>query len=259
MNEAKPEDAAPDPKQLEIDRVTAALLAPFASAEVKWKPKSVSGNRALAMPFVDARVVLDRLDDVLGVLNWQDSYEVLPDGAVVCRLKIRINGEWITKEDVGGESEQPDGGDRRKASFSDALKRAAVKFGVGRFLYRQKAQWVDYDPQKRQFVRQPTLLPAAPAEESPRQKAQATVEAARQGQPAAPWHVLLRESDGKLAGKGLCKSGDLVRAVAAMGKARGYPADFSAWDEAQIKAASELANAFRDARVAAAAPAKQTA
>jgi hypothetical protein len=50
------------------------------------------------------------------------------------------------KEDVGGQSEQPDEGDRRKAAFSDALKRAAVKFGIGRYLYRQKPQWVDWDP-----------------------------------------------------------------------------------------------------------------
>ena len=44
-----------------------------------------------------------------------------------------------------------------KAAFSDALKRAAVKFGVGRYLYRLPAQWLDYDSQKRQFARPPTL------------------------------------------------------------------------------------------------------
>jgi hypothetical protein len=135
----------------------AALAAPFDAGEVKFKPQTVSGNRALAIAFVDARVIQDRLDDVLGVMGWQDSYECLPDGSVVCRLSIRIGGEWITKTDVGSQSEQPDEGDRRKAAFSDALKRASVKFGVGRYLYRMKPQWVDYDPQKRQFVRTPAL------------------------------------------------------------------------------------------------------
>src|SRR5262249_6742335 len=129
-----------------------------------FKPQTVSGNRALAVPFVDARVIQDRLDDVLGVMGWQDSYECLPDGAVVCRLRIRLGSEWITKEDVGGQSEQPDEGDRRQAAVSDALKRASVKFGIGRYLYRLKPQWVDYDPQKRQFVRTPVLpLPAQEA------------------------------------------------------------------------------------------------
>jgi hypothetical protein len=73
---------------------------------------------------------------VLGVENWQDEYEILADGSVMCRLKLKLGGEWITKTDVGSPSEQPDGGDRLKAAFSDALKRAAVKFGIGRYLYR---------------------------------------------------------------------------------------------------------------------------
>src|SRR5262245_5175550 len=154
------------PDAADVNAITQALAAPFELTEVKFKPQTVSGNRALAVPFVDARVIQDRLDDVLGTRNWQDSYECLPDGAVVCRLRIRMGEEWITKEDVGGQSEQPDEGDRRKAAFSDALKRAAVKYGIGRYLYRLKPQWVDYDPQKRQFTRQPSLpasaLPAQP-------------------------------------------------------------------------------------------------
>jgi hypothetical protein len=109
------------------------------------------------MCFVDARVVQDRLDDVLGPVGWQDDYEILPDGNVLCRLKIKLGDEWIIKVDVGGPSEQSDGGDRMKAAFSDALKRAAVKFGIGRLLYRMPTQWCDYDPQKRQFVKPPVL------------------------------------------------------------------------------------------------------
>lgn len=160
--------------QKSTEEIAQALSAPFESSEVKFKPQSISGNRALAVPFVDARVVMDRLDDVLGVFNWKDSYTVLPDGAVICRLEIRIDGEWIGKEDVGGESEQPDEGDRRKAAFSDSLKRAAVKVGVARYLYRQKPQWVDYDPQRKQFTRQPTLPQSArpaPAEKKPLNRA----------------------------------------------------------------------------------------
>ena len=114
-----------------------------------------------------SRVIQDRLDDVLGVMGWQDSYECLPDGSVVCRLRIRLGTEWITKEDVGGQSEQPDEGDRRKAAFSDALKRAAVKFGIGRYLYRLKPQWVDYDPQKRQLIGTPRLPVVIVAATSP--------------------------------------------------------------------------------------------
>ena len=175
-----------------IDQIADALAAPFERSEVKFKPQSVSGNRAMAVAFVDARVVQDRLDDVLGVMGWQDSYECLPDGSVVCRLRIRLGDEWITKEDVGGQSEQPDEGDRRKAAFSDALKRAAVKFGVGRYLYRHKPQWCDYDPQKRRFVKDPVLpseTQSAKQPQQPPQKPQSQAQPNRQPatqKPAQP-------------------------------------------------------------------------
>src|SRR5580700_8777615 len=145
----------------DVDGLMRALASPFDPREVKFKPAVVSGHRAMAMAYIDARVIQDRLDDVLGVMGWQDSYECLPDGSVVCRLKVRLGDEWITKMDVGGQSEQPDEGDRRKAAFSDALKRAAVKFGIGRYLYRLPACWCDFDPQKKQFTRTPVLPPTA--------------------------------------------------------------------------------------------------
>jgi hypothetical protein len=156
--------AAPDVKS-----ITAALAEPFDPAEVKWKPAMVKGGRAMALAYVDARVVQDRLDEVLGCENWQDDYQVLTDGSVSCKLRLHLGGEWVTKMDVGSPSEQPDGGDRLKAAFSDALKRTAVKFGVARYIYRLPSQWVDYDPVKKLFVRAPTLpdwarpTPASPA------------------------------------------------------------------------------------------------
>jgi hypothetical protein len=119
----------------EAAEVLKALAAPFDAGEVKFKPAVVSGNRALALPYIDARAVQDRLDEVLGVAGWQDAYKVL-HGSVMCRLRLLLGGRWVAKSDVGGQSEQPDGGDRTKAAFSDALKRAAVKFGIGRYLYR---------------------------------------------------------------------------------------------------------------------------
>jgi hypothetical protein len=147
-----------DPRlRLVDDTVARVLSAPFDPSEVKFKPAAVSGDRALALAYVDARVIQDRLDEVCGVAGWQDSYRVLPEGAVVCRLRLKIGDQWITKVDVGSPSGQPDNGDRTKAAFSDALKRAAVKFGIGRYLYRLPRVWCDYDPTRREFVRVPAL------------------------------------------------------------------------------------------------------
>jgi hypothetical protein len=146
----------------EAARVLKEFLRPFADAEVKLKPGKVSGNRCLALHYIDSRLVMDRLDETVGVDGWQDAYTVLPTGEVECRLSVRIAGAWVTKADVGGQSEQPDEGDRLKAAYSDALKRAAVKFGIGRFLYRMPNTWMDYDPVKKQVIR-PEAGAAAPA------------------------------------------------------------------------------------------------
>jgi hypothetical protein len=141
----------------DAEAIATALRASFAVEDVRFKPAVVSGNRALAIAYVDARAIMDRLDEVLGVDGWQDSYEMLSDGNVVCRLRLRINGEWITKVDVGSQSEGGDDGDKLKGAFSDSLKRAAVKFGCGRYLYRLPATWCAYDDSKKCFIHSPKL------------------------------------------------------------------------------------------------------
>jgi hypothetical protein len=166
------------------EQIADALAEPFEANEVKFKPQSVKGNRALAICYIDSRLVMDRLDEVVGVGNWDDAYEITADGSVVCRLRVKIGGEWVTKSDVGSPSEQPDQGDRLKAAFSDALKRAAVKFGVGRYIYRIPNQWTDYDPAKKQFTQRPRLPDWAVPKKKPPRAAPAPY-ADPHGEPAA--------------------------------------------------------------------------
>jgi len=224
--------------------ITAALSAPFDASEVKFKPQVVKGNRALAIPYLDARAIQDRLDEVLGVEGWQDEYTPLPDGSVVCRLQMRIDGEWITKMDVGGPSEQPDTGDRLKAAFSDALKRAAVKFGIGRYLYRLPAVWADYDPAKKQFTKTPDLPTAAP-----RSSRKSVTKDASQGRNVLPANGVelfnrLRDYDSKLAGEGLCSPGNLVSHITQEGAKKGYGPDLTKWSATAIAFAVQETKAY---------------
>jgi hypothetical protein len=243
----------------EVEKLTRALSAPFELTEVRFKPAVVSGNRALALAYVDARVIQDRLDDVLGVAGWSDDYECLADGSVVCRLRLKLGDTWVTKVDVGGPSEQPDGGDRLKAAFSDALKRAAVKFGVGRYLYRLPSQWVDYDPQKRQFVLTPTLPAAAlptkdlpapkPAREGDPKQAPAPRKPAAKSAHSLPasgaeFQRRLNDYDARLAAQGLCRPGDLVKHVVAAGVKSGYDPDLATWSQPGMALAAEETKAF---------------
>ena len=231
-----------------------ALAAPFDPSEVHFKPAAVSGNRALAIAFVDARTIQDRLDQVLGVDGWQDDYECLPDGSVVCRLRLRLGGEWITKVDVGSPSEQPDGGDRLKAAFSDALKRVAVKFSVGRYLYRLPSQWVDYDPKKKQFVKTPQLsawaLPGKgkgqPASQMPPAK-----EANGSGpkphafpRDGSELESRLADYDQDLAEQGLIAPGDLLGHVGHAVAKAGHGTDVRKWGEQAMRLAIQETKKF---------------
>lgn len=137
--------------------IARALADPFPADAIGWKPQTVSGNRCLAVAYIDARDVMDRLDDVMGPAGWQDHYQFLPSGLVLCTLRLHLGDDWIEKSDVGGESEQKDQGDRQKAAVSDALKRAAVKFGIGRYIYRLEHQWVDFDPKTKRIAKPPRL------------------------------------------------------------------------------------------------------
>ena len=215
--------------------ILAAFVAPFPLPEVRFLPQAVHGNRALAIAYITARAVMDRLDQVVGVDGWHDAYEILPDHLVVCRLRVRVAGEWIEKADVGNTSEQPDDGDRLKAAFSDALKRAAVKFGIGRYLYRIPQQWVDYDPAKKQFTARPTLPAWALPGGQPAKEATPPTDNSPppEKRPPANGRELLdriRALDASLSLKGKIAPGALLKHVVEAGGRAGLPPDILEWE-----------------------------
>jgi hypothetical protein len=233
-----------DPSE-DLGALQAALAAPFDPREVEWKPQAVNGNRALAIAYIDARAVMARLDRVVGLAGWQDDYEVLGDGNVICRLRLRLGGEWITKADVGGESDQKDEGDRRKASFSDALKRAAVKWGVGRYLYSLAGVWCDYDPQKKRFVSTPALPASAlPARGSPTKPAGNGHGHKAPPATGAELADRLTAWEKTLVAGGLCRAGDLLGHVKNAGSCVGRPEDVAGWDSAGAAAGWQAAAEF---------------
>ena len=110
------------------------LAAPFnAMNELEWRVQSCGGKGehiwAKIIPYITRTAVMNRLDKVVGFENWQDRYEFTENG-VLCSLSIRIHGEWITKSDGAPPTQV----ESFKGAISDALKRAATKFGIGRYL-----------------------------------------------------------------------------------------------------------------------------
>jgi hypothetical protein len=150
---------------MDTHELAAALAAPFPADRVSWKPQAVSRDkkRALAVAYIDARDVAQRLDDVVGPLSWQVDHKQVGD-QIVTGLAIRDpeTGAFICKWDTGfvggADSESEDTQMKaRKGTISDGLKRAGVLWGIGRYLYRLPKVWVDFDVEHKKLANTPSL------------------------------------------------------------------------------------------------------
>ena len=65
------------------------------------------------------------------VANWRNEFTKWGEKSTLCGISIRIGGEWITKYDGASETDI----EAVKGGFSDSMKRAAVQWGMGRYLY----------------------------------------------------------------------------------------------------------------------------
>jgi len=98
----------------------------------KWRVQSTNEYGSNCVAYIDARDVQDILDDVCGAENWQVKYSE-HKGNLFASIGIDCNKDdgWVWKSDCGTESQV----EKQKGEASDAFKRAAVMWGVGRFLY----------------------------------------------------------------------------------------------------------------------------
>lgn len=212
----------------------AALAAPFRDHEVKARSQ---GGRQLH--YVTARTVQNRLDEVLGPENWWPEFHPWNQNGVLCRLTIKLpDGSTLTKSDVGGYADMQDAGDGEKAGSSDALKRAAVHFGPGRYLYRDGVP---------EFVRERNLN--IQQVEPSRQLAQ--------DQSARPEPPRQQQPNGHSNGNGGCNYGPprngrglfaaiknleqehnvaLLKYIDGWAKSQNFPFRMVEWDEQQVAA-----------------------
>lgn len=111
------------------------LAAEFPRSQISWRAQTLSkdGNKALALAYIDARDVAKRLDDVVGAANWQNRY-THADKKTVCEIGIKVDGEWVWKANGAGDSDV----EAEKGALSDAFKRAATMWGIGRYLYNDE-------------------------------------------------------------------------------------------------------------------------
>lgn len=114
------------------------LSAPFLADEIEWRAQTVGVSAkgkpyAMVLAYVTNRAIQQRLDDVFGCLGWKNEYKPSPNGGVMCGISVYNEQikDWVTKWD-GSENTEIEA---VKGGLSGAMKRAAVQYGIGRYLY----------------------------------------------------------------------------------------------------------------------------
>lgn len=133
------------------------LAAPFPPERIHWRVKQVYENKgsALVLAYIDARDVYDRLDEVCGVAGWQCQHQDGGDGRLTASIGILVNGGWVWKSDGAGARQSSAGlseQDANKGDYSDAIKRAGVAWGIGRYLYSLGRTYAEVEQKGRTWV-----------------------------------------------------------------------------------------------------------
>ena len=108
-----------------------ALRADEIDCRIQSLSENKNGVGAVVLLYKDARVDMNILDETVGALNWKRSHELIGD-RLYCTISIRDeNNGWVSKQDVGTESNA----EKEKGQASDSFKRAGFNWGIGRELY----------------------------------------------------------------------------------------------------------------------------
>lgn len=139
------------------EELKVALAAPFENADIEWRVGATTKDksRGLAVPYVTNRAIQNRLDSTLGVDGWYNDYKPWPNdtksqkSAQICGISIYFpeTDLWLTKWDGAENSDI----EAVKGGLSDSMKRAAVQWGVGRYLYGMTQVWVEIKPRGDSF------------------------------------------------------------------------------------------------------------
>ena len=126
------------------------LKEKFDEKDLEFRVGATNSDKTmgLALAYVQARAIQNRLDEVVGIENWKVSYREI-QGGFLCTLSIRINNEWISKEDGANVTEF----ESVKGGISNAFKRvASSRFGIGRYLYNARNSWYPIKKQGNGYI-----------------------------------------------------------------------------------------------------------
>ena len=130
------------PTAAEWESISGKLREPFDPTDVDFRVQGRANeqtNRAQVLAYIDARAVQDRLDAVVGCGNWSfDWSPIVSDNGEVMVAKGTLTIYGVSKSDAGSASNF----EQSLGAVSHCFKRAAVQWGIGRYLYSLPVAWV---------------------------------------------------------------------------------------------------------------------
>jgi len=132
-----------------LQSVMAALAAPFPVEDIYWKPQAMTRDRkkALAVPYADGRAYEDCLNQVVPG-DWASNVTFTPaPPKIVCTVTLTVCRITRTGDGEASLSDE----NAATGAYAQAFKRAAMRFGLGRYLYDLSSPWVAYDQEHKRF------------------------------------------------------------------------------------------------------------
>lgn len=126
------------------------LQEPFDPIDIEWRiGRSGEKNNnlwATALAYVSNRAIQNRLDEVFGCMFWKNEFKEWHESSQICGISVYNDTlkSWITKWD-GADNTNFEG---TKGGLSDSMKRAAVQWGIGRYLYNLDEMFVEVSETK---------------------------------------------------------------------------------------------------------------
>lgn len=116
------------------------LTEPLKSEDIELRVGRITeyqGNYTMhLLAYKTSRIDVVRLNEACTPLGWQCKYHYDAKDYLCCSIGVfdKENNQWVWKSDVGTESNT----EKEKGSYSDALKRAGYRWGIGIELYKLK-------------------------------------------------------------------------------------------------------------------------
>lgn len=165
---------------MDWDKKLKELQKPFNYSDIKWRigKTDKKENKGLVFAYVSNRAIQNRLDEVFGINGWKNEfkewhtnkpefdlehfihvakktnyktkeevaesmYREYLTQSQLCGISVWDDDkkEWITKWDGADETNF----ESTKGGLSNAMKRTAAQWGLGRYLYDLPSQWVEVE------------------------------------------------------------------------------------------------------------------